>query len=203
MYGVSESRFIKSYDHLCLCDSWSTIWKFCYAVDSALYSFAPFILMFMTNFAIVLKFMRAKYTSNSTESTNQALVKSATRGTAMVVTVSVTFIILTAPTALTMALTNIIRLVKYPMYQAFMNLTQYLNHSINGVLYCIVGSRFRNELLKIFCRKKRPDDSTVTNNSVVTINKRTVWHATCHFVFWWIECNIDLILITYKQLILL
>ena len=66
------------------------------AVDSVLYSFGPFTLMFITNFAIVFKFMRAKCTRNSTESTNQALVKSATRGTAMVVTVSVTFIILTA-----------------------------------------------------------------------------------------------------------
>ena len=62
------------------------------AVDSALYSFGPFVLMFMTNFAIVFKFMTAKCKStNETESTNQALAKSATRGTAMVVTVSITF----------------------------------------------------------------------------------------------------------------
>ena len=65
------------------------------AVDSALYSFGPFVLMFMTNFAIVFKFMTAKCKSiNETESTEQALAKSATRGTAMVVTVSVTFLLL-------------------------------------------------------------------------------------------------------------
>ena len=53
------------------------------AVDSALYSFGPFVLMFTTNFAIVSKLMRAKCESNhssSTESTQQALSKSATRG---------------------------------------------------------------------------------------------------------------------------
>ena len=43
------------------------------AVDSALYSFGPFILMFMTYFAMVFRFMRAKCKSNSIESTNQAL----------------------------------------------------------------------------------------------------------------------------------
>ena len=130
--------------------------------------------MFITNFAIVFKFMKAKCKRNSTESTNQALVKAATRGTAMVVTVSVTFLILTAPTAVYSALPYAIPLPKNRMYQVFMNVTQYLNHSINGVLYIIVGSRFRNELLKILCRKERPDDSSasysVGNTSVVTIS---------------------------------
>ena len=144
-------------------------------VDSALYSFGPFILMFITNSAIVFKFMKAKCKSNSTESTNQALVKSATRGTAMVVTVSITFLILTAPTAMHMILLRWYNLAyKFPLYRAFINLTQYLNHSINGVLYCIVGSRFRKELLKIFCRKKRPEvgssSSSINNTGLVTIS---------------------------------
>ena len=130
--------------------------------------------MFMTNFAIVLKFMRAKYKRNSTKSTSQALSKAATRGTAMVVTVSITFLILTAPTAVYMALPHVIQLPNNPFYYVFMNITQYLNHSINGVLYCIVGSRFRNEFLKILCRKKRPDtistSCSVTNRNVITIS---------------------------------
>ena len=124
-------------------------------VDSILYSFGPFILMLITNFAIIFKFIRAKCKSkqiNSTESTSQALVKSATRGTAMVVTVSVTFLILTAPTAAWGALLRWYSLGI--LYKAFMNSAQYLNHSINGVLYCIVGSKFRGELLTIFCKKK-------------------------------------------------
>ena len=128
------------------------------AVDSVLYSFGPFTLMFITNFAIVFKFMGAKCKNNhnnSTESTNQALNKAATRGTAMVVTVSVTFIILTAPTGVAYALSRMVQLEDIPLYRVFMNLTRYLNHSINGVLYILVGSRFRIELVKIFSRKER------------------------------------------------
>ena len=98
--------------------------------------------------------MRAKCKSSSTESTNQALAKSATRGTAMVVTVSVTFLLLTAPTAVNIP-NGTVLLAYNPLYRAFMNSTQYLNHSINGILYIIVGSRFRKELLKIFSRKER------------------------------------------------
>ena len=165
-----ESRFIKSLGgHICI--FMVDYWKILFALDSVLYSFAPFILMFMTYCAIVFKFMAAKCKHNSTESTNQALTKVATRGTAMVVTVSVTFLFLTAPTAVYMALPHVIQLRNLPLYRAFMNFTQYLNHSINGLLYCIVGSRFRNELLKILCRKKRRDISTsssVTNMSLST-----------------------------------
>ena len=133
------------------------------AIDSVLYSFGPVTIMLINNLAIVLKFMRAKCTqNNSTESTNQALAKSATRGTAMVVTVSVTFILLTAPSAVDIpqisgTLIKDNQLSNNPLYRAFMNFAQYLNHSINGVLYIMVGSRFRKELLKIFSRKERSE----------------------------------------------
>ena len=175
-FFLLESYFSKYYGSIVICVTSVDREKisFLYPVDSVLYSFAPFVLMFTTNFAIIFKFMTAKCYNNSTDSTNQALVKSATRGTAMVVTVSVTFIILTAPTAASAALWNVFRISKNPLYRAFMNTTQYLNHSINGVLYCIVGTKFRKELLKIFCRKKIPDPTSishsVTNTSPTTIS---------------------------------
>ena len=130
------------------------------AVDSVLYSSGPFTLLFVANLAIIFKFMVAKCKSTSTESTNQALAKSATRGTAMVVTVSVTFLLLTAPSAVHNASNKWDDLtLEFPIYRAFMNLTQYLNHSINGFLYCIVGSKFRDEILKIICRRKMSESN--------------------------------------------
>ena len=69
-------------------------------VDSILYSFGTFTVMFLVNSAIIAKFMKAKCQNifhNSTESTSQALNKYATKGTALVVTISVTFIVVTAP----------------------------------------------------------------------------------------------------------
>ena len=140
-----------------------------YAISSVLYSFGPFTFMLITNFAIVFKFMKAKCNQdNSSESTNQALSKSATRGTAMVVTVSITFLLLTAPTAVNLRKSNNTQLVNNPLYRTFMNLTQYLNHSINGVLYIIVGSRFRKELLNIFSRKERPEGLSFSHSVKTT-----------------------------------
>ena len=115
--------------------------------------------------------MTAKGKSNSTESTNQALVKSATRGTAMVVTVSVTFLLLNTPEGLKNAVPSLL-LEEIPWYRVLMNITSYLNHSING-LYCIVGTRFRTELSKIFCSKERSEGvssiQSLSNSSLTTI----------------------------------
>ena len=144
-------------------------------VDSILYSYLQFALIVTTNTAIAFKFMRAKCKSNrsnSTESTNQALVKAATRGTAMVVTVSVTFLLLTAPTAVIAASHRLYWVAKkVHLYRVFMNTTQYLNHSINGILYCTVGSRFREEILKIICRSRK--ETRENSNSIIKTDTRT------------------------------
>ena len=174
-FFANESDFSKYYGHYtCFPNFDIKVHQSLDAVDSTLYSFGPFLIMFITNFAIVFKFMRAKCKTNSTESTNQALAKSATRGTAMVVTVSVMFLILTALCAVDDALWHVIRLSDNPIYFVFRIVTQYLNHSINGVLYCIVGTRFRKEFLKILWRKGRggciSTSHSINNTSLSTIS---------------------------------
>ena len=72
--------------------------------------------------------MKAKCNQNSsTESTEQALAKTLLpRGTSMVVTVSLTFLLLTTPTAMNTVLWSRIRLsLDYPLYRAFINLTEF------------------------------------------------------------------------------
>ena len=132
------------------------------AVDSILYSYAPFSLIFMGNLAIVFRFMRAKCkNTNLAESTDQALAKSATRGTAMVVIVSVAFLLLTAPTAIAAAS---YRLYKY-------NLTQYLilKPQYQWYFICVVGSRFRGEILKIIDRNEKSRNCETHCHSIQTV----------------------------------
>ena len=75
-------------------------------IDAILYSFAPFTIMVVANTAIIFKLLAAKLKSkrNGTESTNQALGKSAVKGTTMLITVSMMFIILTAPVAISVSI---------------------------------------------------------------------------------------------------
>ena len=140
-------------------------------IDSILYSFGPFVIMLITNIAIICKFMQAKWASRKNcrqaEVTSQALSKSAFRGTAMLVTVSMTFIILTSPVALNSA--KIIT-TDSDIQTAVIGSMQYLNHCINVLLYCVVGQKFRQELLKtmIFCKKSGIQDNSTSGGTHTT-----------------------------------
>ena len=113
-------------------------------MDSMLYSFVPIVVMLLANAAIIYKLMYIKYKGIS--HTNESVSKSSTRGSVMVVTVSLAFIILTTPRAVDNALHQYIS-VK-PFGSLFVISMLYFNHSINGILYCIFGEKFRNELFK-------------------------------------------------------
>ena len=172
-FFVKESRKLSGHYY---CDDFGKYRVVLDVADSVLYSFGPFTLICITNSAIAFKFMSSKCRrsqNNFTESTNQALTKSATRGTAMVVTVSVTFLLLTAPTGVDDALTPIMQLGTNPLYTAFMNITQYIKHSINAVLYIIVGSKFRRELFNLFQHKQTPTVYSVNRTTVTSLNGDT------------------------------
>ena len=125
-----------------------------FRIDSALYSLAPFAIMCCTNIAIIYKFIKAKMAlKRGTESTNQALSKSAMRGTAILITVSITFLILTGPSAIYYLLTTDVE--ARPTVRLLFLLMEALNHSINSVMYCIIGTRFRKELFELICCRKK------------------------------------------------
>ena len=72
-----------------------------YLIDTFLYSYIPIIAT--ANCLIIVKFMMAKWKNRhgGTGSVNQALSKSAIKGTVMLLFVSFAFIILTGPIAIT------------------------------------------------------------------------------------------------------
>ena len=133
-------------------------------MDTMLYSVVPIAVMLLSNIAIICKLMYIKYKGIS--HTNQSVSKSSTRGSVMVVTVSLAFIILTSPRAVDSAIKFYI--YSDPFGNVFLTTMQYLNHSINGMLYCILGGKFREELFKIMscCRNNPSGINTVITNSV-------------------------------------
>ena len=115
---------------------------------SMLYSFIPFVIIITMNSAIIVKLIKAKYSTKDTESTNQALNKVATRGTATLLIVSFTFIILMG----LMAISELYVITDLNFYVILvLMLFSSLNHCINAVLYCIVGTRFRTEFFSALC----------------------------------------------------
>ena len=130
-------------------------------IDSVPYSFAPFAIMSLTTSAIIYKFIKAKMAlKHGTESTNQALSKAAMRGTVILITVSLTFIILTGPVSLYYTFTS----NSYdPIVYAVLHFPKNLNHGINSVIYCIVGTKFRREFIDLICCGRKKVSKSVTD----------------------------------------
>ena len=76
--------------------------QFFLMMDTILISLAPAVVMTLANVAIIYKLMVIKYKGMSR--TNESVSKASTRGSVMVVTVSLAFIILTSPGAVDSAL---------------------------------------------------------------------------------------------------
>ena len=162
IYGVkTDSSGKKSCTWVRISEKYKDIYL---QIDAVLYSFLPLIIMCIANCLIVFKFMLAKWRNrlSGSESVNQALSKSAVKASVMLLSVSFAFIILTAPICYA-SLTSDAPSMVYGVTV----ILQYLNHCINGVLYCITGSRFRQELRDLFncCGTKR----NTTNNAMNTV----------------------------------
>ena len=141
--------------------------------DFVFYSFGPFVVMSVANVLIIFKLSILKFRSKNQSNLplNQGLSKSALRGALMLVSVSLAFIILTTPVCLFYF--DLIPSSKSIETVVFVMAT--LNHSINGFLYCLFGSKFRKELFKLICRCKhnRVEVSTSGNHTVTnTVHPR-------------------------------
>ena len=136
-------------------------------IDSVLYSFGPYTIMTLTNCAIIYKFINAicQDHQSGTESTSQALSKFAGKGTAMLVTISVTCIVLTGPVSVIYS----VNITPHPLVRVVTYVLSDLNHAINGVFYCIVGSCFRNELVKTLSCGKRTRNKSGERTVTVSV----------------------------------
>ena len=140
-------------------------------LDFIFYSFGPFLVMCVANILIIYKLLMLRYKNQSNQAINQGTNKSAMKGVGMLVSVSLTFIILTTPICLVffdlVPSSETVKAIALVMFT--------LNHSINGFLYCLFGSKFRKELFKLICRcrQNRVEASTTGNNTMTnTVSPR-------------------------------
>ena len=125
-------------------------------IDLTVASICPFVIIFTCNMAIILYiFFHSRATRRELHSGQRVKFSSMT---AMLVTVSITFIILTMPVCIFLSVcegcmdeadekTNLI-------FTA-LNLWSYLNYCINCFLYCLSGPKFRKEVKDMFFSIRR------------------------------------------------
>ena len=142
-------------------------------IDATLYSYIPFTLMMTANATIIFKMMCARKNANKVGDVGSvhapqgtALSKNAKRTTFMLLSVSLLYCVTTMPVSTYYALTK-----EAPqLTHALLTNLGYFNHSINFVLYCLTGSKFRSEVTKRILCKNKASVNLVTNtvNTVST-----------------------------------
>lgn len=160
------------------------IWSW---IDAVVYSFLPFTLLLLLNIIIIVSIMKANGRKRKMSSQFQNRRKSeqshtlkTSRLTAMLLSITFAFILLTAPSMIV----HIIReqaifdqsqpsnVAKYILTRQVLRLTLYLNHSINFFLYCVAGTKFRRELAAMICcpRVDSQHHKYVTRTSMASIS---------------------------------
>ncbi|RNA15991.1 FMRFamide receptor-like [Brachionus plicatilis] len=121
-------------------------------IDASAQVILPFIIMLICNINIIHKVLLTKNKSNGK---NLKRVRKIRGMCIMIVSVSVIFFVLEAPILLFICLIQGSYIQPtWPYIELFwtiMNLMMYTNHVINFISYCMTGTKFRRELLRLFC----------------------------------------------------
>ncbi len=134
--------------------------------DNMFYSILPCVLIFVLNIVIISKLVlaRLKYANSDQVST---LSKNAVSTSIMLLSVSITFTVLTIPWAVIDILLYIFEYnVSKAVYVLGMVLF-YTNHSCNAIMYALLGKKFRQEVIKFLCRRGFGISSTENTESTI------------------------------------
>ncbi len=128
-----------------------------YAIfDNLCYSLLPGILIFTFNITIVVKLLSVKHRSQQANQTS-AVSTSAMSTTVMLLSVSVSFTILTTPITVYYIIYRDWYAVP-ELYQLMMFLL-YVNHSSNAVMYTLISPTFRRGVKRFFCKASSNENS--------------------------------------------
>ena len=141
-------------------------------VDAFLYSFLPVVVISILNGLIIRKVISARKHRNEMSMSMQYRGQDGRRPpgeggaklTIMLLTISFSFLITTLPVNIALIVPAFWKsrardLKEYSQFQlgrTIVELLMYTNHSINFFLYCATGQKFRQQLLNLCCRRKRP-----------------------------------------------
>ena len=135
-------------------------------IDFAVYSAVPFVIMFVSNLCIIYKLCQSA-AQRRISCVGPPIDTSGL--TAMLVTVCVTFLILTAPLTTYIIVESRFTIVPGTDFEAKMlfahsvtRMLAFINHAVNFFLYCLCAAEFRRNLRELFrmphccpCRKSR------------------------------------------------
>lgn len=153
-----------------------TVWPW---VDFIAFSMLPFVVLVTSNIAILLRMLYSHYLRRTSLHTHGNTVKM-TSMTAILITVTFSFFVTTAPISIYLIMTDTLREDstsaadrKLRVVWVVFNLLTYTNNTFNFLLYCVSGSRFRRELINMFRRKNRIKPTSHSGTMEMPLNVAT------------------------------
>ncbi len=135
--------------------------------DHVAYSLLPCMLIFILNIAIIVRLILAR-TSSAESVKTSSLSKTAVSTTIMLLSVSVTFTLLTMPSAVHYFYTlHRDAIYEFRIVTVFF---YYTNHSCNAIMYFLLSPRFRQEVGKFVCKLGDDLQDTSLNESQNTLS---------------------------------
>ncbi|XP_076465414.1 cysteinyl leukotriene receptor 1-like [Babylonia areolata] len=150
-------------------------------IDLCLYSLVPFCIIIVCNISIVVKLIIGSQRVQSMFHLTISPTVNLSSMTAILMVLNTTFLITTMPVSITNIMEPYIITAdsseeekeRFHMIWAIVNLLQYTHHTINFLLYCLSGSRFREELKAMFSarRQARVVPTTDATNTDVQLRR--------------------------------
>ncbi len=130
------------------------------------YSLAPFVFILILNIAISVRLIISQQRRNETLNVDSGADSNMHGLTAMLLTTSTAFMVLTLPFCMYYLLRKYSVITKHnpqPHFKDIALVMQQTYHAINFFIYCFSGPRFRRELKTVFCQ---PQSSQSTGNTL-------------------------------------
>ena len=144
------------------------IQKYYTSFHSVMYSFLPVVLIMILNTVIIVQLIISKLKS-ANPGHKSALSKKAVSTAIMLLSVSVSFTLLTVPGVVVLIMKDILNVTVSQELWVWAAFSYYTNHSSNALLYTFLGPKFRREALKLLCRGRF--ETSVDHSSSFTSNK--------------------------------
>ena len=201
LYGLGDKYDTE--ENVTFCDSiyeghynfFTFIWPW---VDLSIYSLLPSTILTVCNISIIFKVISSNrrilrdnsVRGNSTQNGSLAFRRYQQSSlTAMMLTTSIIYVVCTTPFCIYVIYSANITFEFWDNSQekavddllwAAVNILQFTNNSINFILYCVSGKRFRDELKGICCRREQrhpviynvPTSSNCTRDTSVDLSER-------------------------------
>ena len=136
-----------------------TFWPAYVWMDFTLANVAPFIIILISNLIIICKVLQAKRAREVNMNVQDQQNDQVVRLTLVLLTISFVFLLCISP-ATVYYIFESYKLTPHEEMENFLHAIihtlLYLNNAINFILYCVTGPIFREELLRIGCKRAKP-----------------------------------------------